>query len=68
MKKTIFAGLIFLIANTTFADESIFLEMARFRQYESGADESDLKVRPILNSSNSKKKKQQIQLEPSEGF
>lgn len=51
------------------ADEaSAYAEIARFRKYAGGADESDLKVQPVLNQSQNQKKKQNIQEEPSEGF
>lgn len=48
-------------------EESIFAEIARLRQYASGADECDLKVQPVLNQSAGKKKKV-IKTEPTEGF
>ena len=60
--------LILLFTLKTNADEnSIFAEIARLRQYASGADECDLKVQPILSQSQSKKKKP-IKPEPTEGF
>ena len=48
-------------------EESAYAESARLRQYPSGADESDLRIQPVLNQSQIKKKKQ-IKLEPNEGF
>lgn len=48
-------------------EESVFAEIARLRQYASGADECDLKVQPVLNKGQRKKKKQ-IKQEPIEGF
>lgn len=48
-------------------DESIYAEIARLRQYASGADESDLKVQAVLGQAQDKKKKQ-INPEPAEGF
>ncbi len=44
-----------------------FAEIARLRQYSCGADESDLRVQTVLNTSQNKKKKQ-ISTDPIEGF
>lgn len=65
-----FKYIIFILFVTVISradDESVYAEMARLRQYASGADESDLKVQPVLSQSQDKKKKQ-INLEPTEGF
>lgn len=62
--------LIFILFTTAFAwadDESVYAELARLRQYPSGADESDLKVQPVLSQFQDKKKTQ-INPEPIEGF
>ena len=48
-------------------EDSPYAEIARLRQYASGADESDLKIQPVLSQSLDKKKKK-IKLEPTEGF
>lgn len=59
--------MLFLILSSAWANAnegSIFAEIARLRQYPSGADECDLKVRPVLPS----KKKKLIKPEPTEGF
>ncbi|MEQ1723149.1 MAG: hypothetical protein ABL930_08220 [Pseudobdellovibrio sp.] len=57
-----------LVATVVHADEeSQFAEIARLRQYASGEDESDLKVQPVLNTAQSKKKKP-TKTEPNEGF
>lgn len=51
------------------ADEaSAYAEIARLRKYAGGADESDLKVQPVLNQSQNQKNKQNVLEEPSEGF
>lgn len=59
---------LFISVNAFANEESIFSEIARLRQYASGADECDLKVQPILNQSAAVKKKKLIKPEPSEGF
>ena len=61
--------LVFIIMSTAVhADEdSQYAEIARLRQYPSGKDESDLKVQPVLNTAQSKKKKL-TDTEPNEGF
>jgi hypothetical protein len=57
-----------LVATVVHADEdSQYAEIARLRQYASGEDESDLKVQPVLNTAQSKKKKP-TKTEPNEGF
>jgi hypothetical protein len=48
-------------------EDSQFAEIARLRLYASGKDESDLKVQPVLNTAQSKKKKS-TNTEPNEGF
>jgi hypothetical protein len=48
-------------------EDSQYAEIARLRQYPSGKDESDLKVQPVLNTVQSKKKKL-TNTEPNEGF
>lgn len=67
MKKIAILLIISLSFSVLAAEESVYSEIARFRHYESGADESDLKVRPFLNSSQVKKKKQNAP-ETNEGF
>lgn len=60
--------IVMLIAGVVRADEeTAYAEIARLRQYASGSDESDLRVQPVLNTTQSKKKKQ-IKTEPTEGF
>lgn len=60
--------IVMLIAGVVRADEeTAYAEIARLRQYASGSDESDLRVQPVLNTAQSKKKKQ-IKTEPTEGF
>lgn len=49
------------------AEESTYIEIAKLRKYPSGADESDLKVQPVLNRSQNKKKKT-INSDISDGF
>lgn len=67
MTKYIF--LFLFVSGTALANgESIFSEIARLRQYASGADESDLKVQPVLSQSAAVKKKKLIKPEPTEGF
>ncbi len=62
--------LLFLFVSVTALanEESIFSEIARLRQYASGADECDLKVQPVLSQSAAVKKKKLIKPEPTEGF
>lgn len=59
---------LFVSVNAFGAEDSIFSEIARLRQYASGADECDLKVQPVLSQSAAVKKKKLIKPEPSEGF
>ncbi len=66
MKKYFFL-ILFISFNVRADENSIFAEIARLRQYASGADECDLKVQPILSQSTAKKKKL-IKPEPTEGF
>ena len=62
--------LFFLFVSMTVqaSEESVFAEIARLRQYASGADECDLKVQPVLSQSAAVKKKKLIKPEPTEGF
>ena len=60
--------IVMLIAGVVKADEeTAYAEIARLRQYASGSDESDLRVQPVLNTAQAKKKKQN-KTEPTEGF
>ena len=64
-----------LVSTVVYADEDLqyakedsqYAEIARLRLYASGEDESDLKVQPVLNTAQSKKKKS-TNTEPNEGF
>lgn len=60
--------LIFFIVVNLWADEEFsYSEIAKYRKYPSGADESDLKVQPTLKKLPTKKKKQTT-VEPIDGF
>ena len=61
---------IYLLLTISFSAEaaqiSQFVEVARTRLYKGGADETDLKVQPVLYQAPAKKKKT-INLDPQEG-
>lgn len=70
--KYLFSSLVFLltfslIQNANGAQDSVFVEVIKLRKYPGGVDESDLKVRPVLNRSTNKKKKTNP-LDVSDGF
>ena len=72
MYKCIFLLICFLFTLSALqisqaAEESAYIEIAKLRKYPSGADESDLKVQPILTRSQNKKKKT-INSDISDGF
>jgi|GEM_PF-7095143 len=76
----LFVSVNFYTINIYADEESVYVEIAKFRTYPSGADECDLKVQPLLNNSQDKKIKLHsqeaaqevmpaaIQDEASEGF
>lgn len=62
-----FCLLFFISITVQAAEDSAFADIARLRQYPSGADEGELKVQPQLKYLPNKKKKQ-ILPELEEGF
>ncbi len=66
MVKLFIGLLLFISFGAQAAQISQYVEVARTRLYKGGADESDLKVQPVLYQAPVKKKKT-INLDPQDG-
>lgn len=65
MTRIIAISLLFFTIEANAAQASQYIEIARARLYKGGADESDLKVQPVLYQPT--KKKKTINLDPQDG-